>query len=56
MESLRKQASYDKPRLARLGTLRELTQYQNGSLLDWFFGRHDDGCALTGSSFHTWRR
>jgi len=56
LESFTTQAPYDKPRLERLGTLRELTQCRNYTLLDLLFGRHVDGCALTGSTFHTWRR
>lgn len=53
--SSRNRNSYAKPRLERLGTLRELTQC-GGSLLDWLLGRNFDRCALTGSSSHTWQR
>jgi hypothetical protein len=49
-------SGYAKPRVERLGTLRELTACEGISLLDWLFGRHTTGCALTGSSFHTWHR
>jgi hypothetical protein len=56
LEIFSTQAPYDKPRLERLGTLRELTQCRNYTLLDLLLGRHVDGCALTGSTFHTWHR
>ena len=55
LASSRNLNSYAKPRLERLGTLRELTQC-GGSLLDWLLGRNFDRCALTGSSYQTWRR
>jgi hypothetical protein len=53
----RKHDAYDKPKLERLGTFRELTQCGDISLIDlWLGGRGDDRCPLTGSSFHPWRR
>jgi hypothetical protein len=55
-ESRRNRHGYQQPRLERLGTLRELTQCGSYPLLDLLLGGDIDGCALTGSSFHTWSR
>ena len=51
-----KHLAYDKPKLERLGSFRELTQCGALSLIDLWLGERGEGrCGLTGSSFHPQR-
>ncbi len=45
--------SYSQPRLARLGTFRELTRAGGTAFADLFVTDSDDGCVLNSSSSYT---
>ena len=48
--------SYEKPRLERLGTFRELTQAGGAAFSDMWTTDGTDGCAMNGSSSYTCSR